>query len=195
MTVQQSGSKLRKLGAGLGIFQSLTWIVLSMICIILYYSPHLSTLSDSYMETIGKLIYAMFLYTSQEVFPNQTFSGNVFNAFMWLYILLDLVWLVACIYLLCKNTLKAAKVWSYCTLIISFLDFITFVILGADYNKCMDYAQDFSLIGETYVLAIQQACANSILPPFIIAAKGFTLWVFNIGIAVAVILDTKSWQR
>ncbi|KAJ3660715.1 hypothetical protein Zmor_005151 [Zophobas morio] len=192
MTVQQSDSKLRKLAAGVGFVQSFAWIIMSMMCIVFYYSPDLPTTPSSYMGTVGALIYGMFLYNDVEQFPNQTFTGTIFNVFVWFYLLLDVFWLFVSIHLFRTNTPKALRAWGHCTLLISLLDFITFVILGADYNKCLDFAQNFTLIDETYVLALQQICANSILPPFIIAAKGFTLWVFNI--ALGIILDRKSRQ-
>lgn len=56
------------------------------------------------------------------------------------------------------------------------------IILGADYNKCLSNTEGFSEFSTG-----QGLCANAILPVLTIAARGFTLWVVNIALALVFI--------
>ena len=89
-----------------------------------------------------------------------------------------------------KNSAISVKIWSYVTLFVCFWDFLTFVILGADYDKCLEYS---NMLPEWMDrVPVESLCANIILPVFFIAAKGFVLWIINIVLALLVLRKSKQ---
>lgn len=58
-------------------------------------------------------------------------------------------------------------------------DFITVAIFGADYSKCLSFFQLLTGVPEVLV-QYEATCANGILIPLVIAAKGFILWIINV---------------
>ena len=92
-----------------------------------------------------------------------------------------------------NDSVTAVKMWSYFTLFISFWDFITFVMLGADYDKCLKFANSYAYWGVH--LTLQYYCAIFFLPVFLIAAKGFVLWILNIVLALVVLRTTRQTAK
>ena len=68
--------------------------------------------------------------------------------------------------------------WSHLTLLISVWDFITVVILGSDYSKCLDWAGSY--YSDPLEISYQGTCSTGFLTALVIAAKGFVLWIVNV---------------
>jgi hypothetical protein len=129
-------------------------------------------------------------------FRNQSLTPSVFAGFVWVHFILHLIWtgsslkskmsknwMITCIFILVAVAAKSnpkldkhMKFWSKITWVVCFWDFITVVVAGADYSKCLKDASRY--------IEIQASCANAILPVLIIAGKGFVLWVVNAGFAL-----------
>lgn len=86
---------------------------------------------------------------------------------------------------------KIIKLWCSITAAICLWDFITVVIFGSEYAKCLDYYQSFNL-GFEDVVILEAACASGTLIPLVIAAKGFILWIINIVCIVLVYQIAKQ---
>ncbi|KAJ3660710.1 hypothetical protein Zmor_005147 [Zophobas morio] len=133
---------VKTVAAALAIIQGSAWTIMSLICIILFHSqPVFLTNPTSYMENLGRVIYYTFL-TNNSIFSaaemaDRSFTPDVFAGFMWIYFFLDIVWIGTTIYMLRKNSKQGIMAWSYVTLFVCFWDFLTFVILGADYDNCL----------------------------------------------------------
>ncbi|KAJ3660708.1 hypothetical protein Zmor_005146 [Zophobas morio] len=152
---------VKNVAAALTIIQGLAWTIMSLICIILFHSqPEFLSEPTSYMESVGRGIYLMFLSKASGPFPGKTFTFDVFAGFMWFYFFLDILWIGTAVYMLWKDSAKTVMVWSYVTLFVCLWDFITFVILGVDYDKCLEYS---NTIEWTDVITLKSRCAYSVL--------------------------------
>ncbi|XP_064211146.1 uncharacterized protein LOC103314145 isoform X2 [Tribolium castaneum] len=176
-----------KVAKFLGILQGFTYAILSLICIILYIKKDISFDVDSYMDTVSYYMYELFLSSRDyeiKLFKSQTMIPATFAIFAWIHFIFNLLWLGFSLNMSQQNHLKIAqkaKNWAVITLVVCLLDFITVVVLGADYGKCLDATKKSYI--STNRIAMQQICANGFLPPLVIAAKGFTLWVVNLILA------------
>jgi hypothetical protein len=90
-------------------------------------------------------------------FRNQSLTPSVFAGFVWVHFILHLIWtgaslkskmsknwMITCIFILVAVAAKSnpkldkhMKFWSKITWVVCFWDFITVVVAGADYSKCL----------------------------------------------------------
>lgn len=61
------------------------------------------------------------------------------------------------------------------------MDFVTVVMFGADYQNCLRFVHSLEM---DFYSTVEEACANGVLIPLVIAAKGFTLWCINVFLGV-----------
>ncbi|XP_044254701.1 uncharacterized protein LOC123005133 [Tribolium madens] len=199
MAVLTKGEQqLLKYATFLGVLQGLTYAILSLICIILYHQENIDAHDiETYMDTVSYYLYMIFLNSQgdSKLFKNQTMSPEIFTIFAWIYFSLNLFWMGFSFDISQQNHQKIAqkaKNWGGITIIICLLDFITVVIFGADYGKCLSAAND-NYYNKTQ---LQEVCANGFLPALVITAKGFTLWFVNAIFARKVLkLSKKLRQR
>jgi hypothetical protein len=124
------------------------------------------------------------------MFPNQTPTGRVFTGLAWIHFLLNVLWTVMSLLILrTQTTRRRLTAWSYLTLTICALDFVTVLILGVDYNN--------SISGYFINNAALQkmVCANGILPVLVIAVKGFVLWIMNVCLGFTLLLTTRRLKK
>jgi hypothetical protein len=170
---------VRVIASFLGIIQGLTYTILSLICIILYNKQLMYLKTSNYIDSIGVLLYNVYLGKDISSFRNQSLRPSVFAGFVWVHFILHLIWTGSSLKIASKSNPKLdkhMKFWSKITWVVCFWDFITVVVAGADYSKCLKEA--------SRSIEIQASCANAILPVLIIAGKGFVLWVVNAGFAL-----------
>ncbi|XP_044271274.1 uncharacterized protein LOC123015555 [Tribolium madens] len=177
---------IKKIAGWCGIIQGTAWEIMSIISIILYVKgpSNFEPIPESYMEYINRVITNMFLNYSGEAFPNQILTGSVFHGFMWTHLFTNIIWIIFSALLLRKKQTNESKVfiqWSYATFLVCFLDFITVVILGADYGKCYRKAKEMGYMALSY----EGICVNGIITVLVIAARGFVLWGINLVLAFA----------
>ncbi|RZC38593.1 uncharacterized protein BDFB_011330 [Asbolus verrucosus] len=197
MELTTSQKQLKKVAGVLGILQGLAWTVMSLTCIILYLQKRKFFFPTSYMEEVNAVIYEIFLNRANEGFTQQLLTPRVFTGFMWVYFLIDVAWLLAsvnskvntvvfiyvfdCLFVvLNKNGGElrlALRAWVYVTIIVCILDLITVIILGSDYEKCLEFMRRINSENTVY---LEAECANGILPVLVITAKGFFFWIVNV---------------
>lgn len=87
---------------------------------------------------------------------------------------------------------KRMHQWSYITIIVSGWDLVGVLMFVADYDRCLSYFHD--LYPEDTGLRIQgeTICANMVLIPLVITARGFILWILNVIFGVLVFIIARN---
>ncbi|KYB28265.1 hypothetical protein TcasGA2_TC031072 [Tribolium castaneum] len=188
MQITQADVKIKKIASVFGIIQGLAWTLMSLICMIYYSNDHLANLEPkSYHDYIGFFIYQLLLNNNEVVFTKQAFTDGVFFGFMLIYFFLDLAWIAVSVRVWLRHESKSIKAWSLVTLLICVWDFLTVVILGADYDNCLRFAKT-----SNSKLDFEFYCSTALLTVLVIAAKGFVLWFINLFLAWAMFKVSKE---
>ncbi|CAH1371997.1 unnamed protein product [Tenebrio molitor] len=183
--------KLKEIAGLIGVIQSLAWIFMAVMCIVIHYTTsHKYYPSYHYMDAVGDIIYQLFLRRSHQelYFSGQSLTPGVFAFFLWVYVIIDLSWFIYSwqVLLQKKGNLRLVyQIWSANTALVCLVDLILVIILGANYDKCLsENSTSFEVI-----------CAVGILPVLVIAAKGFVLWIVNVMFAVLLLYIAKQLQQ
>jgi hypothetical protein len=187
-----SEKNLKQIAGAIGVIQSLAWIIMALICIILYYTEptDFSPYGYHYMDEVGEIIYQLYLkrYNQQLYFDGQILIPTVFIGFSWVYLIIDLTWFATSWLVLLQkrgNLRRVFQIWSANTALVCLLDLIVIIILSSNYQKCL------SEMG----ISLEIICANGILPVLVIAGKGFVLWIVNAIFVVVVWKISKQLQQ
>jgi hypothetical protein len=178
---------LKQIAGAIGVIQSLAWIIMAVICIVLYYTEPTDSFDRSYMDQVEELFYQLFLkrYNQRIYFDGQSLTPAVFAFFSWVYLFIDLTWFATSwlVLLQRKGNLRLIyQIWTANTALVCLIDLIVVIILGADYDKCLSDN-------------LEGICVNGILPVLVIAAKGFILWIVNAIFVVVVWKISKKLQQ
>jgi hypothetical protein len=178
---------LKQIAGAIGVIQSLAWIIMAVICIVLYYTEPTDSFDRSYMDQVEELFYQLFLkrYNQRVYFDGQSLTPAVFAFFSWVYLFIDLTWFATSwlVLLQRKGNLRLIyQIWTANTALVCLIDLILVIILGADYDKCLSDN-------------LEGICVNGILPVLVIAAKGFILWIVNAIFVVVVWKISKQLQQ
>jgi hypothetical protein len=183
---------LKQIAGAIGVIQSLAWIIMALICIILYYTEptDFSRYGYHYMDEVGEIIYQLYLkrYNQELYFDGQILTPGVFIGFSWVYLIIDLTWFATSWLVLLQkrgNLRRVFQIWSANTALVCLLDLIVIIILSSNYQKCL------SEMG----ISLEIICANGILPVLVIAGKGFVLWIVNAIFVVVVWKISKQLQQ
>jgi hypothetical protein len=183
---------LKQFAGAIGVIQSLAWIIMALICIILYYTEptDFSPYGYHYMDEVGEIIYQLYLkrYNQELYFDGQILTPRVFIGFSWVYLIIDLTWFATSWLVLLQkrgNLRRVFQIWSANTALVCLLDLIVIIILSSNYQKCL------SEMG----ISLEIICANGILPVLVIAGKGFVLWIVNAIFVVVVWKISKQLQQ
>jgi hypothetical protein len=183
---------LKQIAGAIGVIQSLAWIIMALICIILYYTEptDFSPYGYHYMDEVGEIIYQLYLkrYNQELYFDGQILTPGVFIGFSWVYLIIDLTWFATSWLVLLQkrgNLRRVFQIWSANTALVCLLDLIVIIILSSNYQKCL------SEMG----ISLEIICANGILPVLVIASKGFVLWIVNAIFVVVVWKISKQLQQ
>jgi hypothetical protein len=183
---------LKQIAGAIGVIQSLAWIIMALICIILYYTEptDFSPYGYHYMDEVGEIIYQLYLkrYNQELYFDGQILTPRVFIGFSWVYLIIDLTWFATSWLVLLQkrgNLRRVFQIWSANTALVCLLDLIVIIILSTNYQKCL------SEMG----ISLEIICANGILPVLVIAGKGFVLWIVNAIFVVVVWKISKQLQQ
>jgi hypothetical protein len=183
---------LKQIAGAIGVIQSLAWIIMALICIILYYTEptDFSPYGYHYMDEVGEIIYQLYLkrYNQELYFDGQILTPRVFIGFSWVYLIIDLTWFATSWLVLLQkrgNLRRVFQIWSANTALVCLLDLIVIIILSSNYQKCL------SEMG----ISLEIICANGILPVLVIAGKGFVLWIVNAIFVVVVCKISKQLQQ
>jgi hypothetical protein len=183
---------LKQIAGAIGVIQSLAWIIMALICIILYYTEptDFSPYGYHYMDEVGEIIYQLYLkrYNQQLYFDGQILIPRVFIGFSWVYLIIDLTWFATSWLVLLQkrgNLRLVYQIWSANTALVCLVDLIVIIILSSNYQKCL------SEMG----ISLEIICANGILPVLVIAGKGFVLWIVNAIFVVVVWKISKQLQQ
>ncbi|XP_068903720.1 uncharacterized protein [Tenebrio molitor] len=183
---------LKQIAGAIGVIQSLAWIIMALICIILYYTEptDFSPYGYHYMDEVGEIIYQLYLkrYNQELYFDGQILTPGVFIGFSWVYLIIDLTWFATSWLVLLQkrgNLRRIFQIWSANTALVCLLDLIIIIILSSNYQKCL------SEMG----ISLEIICANGILPVLVIAGKGFVLWIVNAIFVVVVWKISKQLQQ
>ncbi|KAJ3629075.1 hypothetical protein MTP99_013498 [Tenebrio molitor] len=183
---------LKQIAGAIGVIQSLAWIIMALICIILYYTEptDFSPYGYHYMDEVGEIIYQLYLkrYNQELYFDGQILTPGVFIGFSWVYLIIDLTWFATSWLVLLQkrgNLRRVFQIWSANTALVCLLDLIIIIILSSNYQKCL------SEMG----ISLEIICANGILPVLVIASKGFVLWIVNAIFVVVVWKISKQLQQ
>jgi hypothetical protein len=183
---------LKQIAGAIGVIQSLAWIIMALICIILYYTEptDFSPYGYHYMDEVGEIIYQLYLkrYNQELYFDGQILTPRVFIGFSWVYLIIDLTWFATSWLVLLQkrgNLRRVFQIWSANTALVCLLDLIVIIILSSNYQKCL------SEMG----ISLEIICANGILPVLVIAGKGFVLWIVNAIFVVVVWKISKQLQQ
>jgi hypothetical protein len=183
---------LKQIAGAIGVIQSLAWIIMALICIILYYTEptDFSPYGYHYMDEVGEIIYQLYLkrYNQELYFDGQILTPGVFIGFSWVYLIIDLTWFATSWLVLLQkrgNLRRVFQIWSANTALVCLLDLIIIIILSSNYQKCL------SEMG----ISLEIICANGILPVLVIAGKGFVLWIVNAIFVVVVWKISKQLQQ
>ncbi|CAH1371998.1 unnamed protein product [Tenebrio molitor] len=183
---------LKQFAGAIGVIQSLAWIIMALICIILYYTEptDFSPYGYHYMDEVGEIIYQLYLkrYNQQLYFDGQILIPRVFIGFSWVYLIIDLTWFATSWLVLLQkrgNLRLVYQIWSANTALVCLVDLIVIIILSSNYQKCL------SEMG----ISLEIICANGILPVLVIAGKGFVLWIVNAIFVVVVWKISKQLQQ
>jgi hypothetical protein len=183
--------KLKEIAGLIGVIQSLAWIFMAVMCIVIYYTTsHKYYPSYHYMDAVGDIIYQLFLRRSHQelYFSGQSLTPGVFAFFLWVYVIIDLSWFIYSwqVLLQKKGNLRLVyQIWSANTALVCLVDLILVIILGANYDKCLSENSTSSEV----------ICAVGILPVLVIAGKGFVLWIVNVMFAVLLLYIAKQLQQ
>jgi hypothetical protein len=187
-----SEKNLKQIAGAIGVIQSLAWIIMALICIILYYTEptDFSPYGYHYMDEVGEIIYQLYLkrYNQELYFDGQILTPGVFIGFSWVYLIIDLTWFATSWLVLLQkrgNLRRVFQIWSANTALVCLLDLIVIIILSSNYQKCL------SEMG----ISLEIICANGILPVLVIAGKGFVLWIVNAIFVVVVWKISKQLQQ
>jgi hypothetical protein len=187
-----SEKNLKQIAGAIGVIQSLAWIIMALICIILYYTEptDFSPYGYHYMDEVGEIIYQLYLkrYNQELYFDGQILTPRVFIGFSWVYLIIDLTWFATSWLVLLQkrgNLRRVFQIWSANTALVCLLDLIVIIILSSNYQKCL------SEMG----ISLEIICANGILPVLVIAGKGFVLWIVNAIFVVVVWKISKQLQQ
>jgi hypothetical protein len=187
-----SEKNLKQIAGAIGVIQSLAWIIMALICIILYYTEptDFSPYGYHYMDEVGEIIYQLYLkrYNQQLYFDGQILIPTVFIGFSWVYLIIDLTWFATSWLVLLQkrgNLRLVYQIWSANTALVCLVDLIVIIILSSNYQKCL------SEMG----ISLEIICANGILPVLVIAGKGFVLWIVNAVFIVVVWKISKQLQQ
>ncbi|XP_060520461.1 uncharacterized protein LOC132698432 [Cylas formicarius] len=177
----------------LGIFQGLTWIILSTISIFFYYHTpkkmtwNMDTEYSEFHEYLNRIIYDRFIGGAKDN-EGRVLESQDFHVFMWIYLILSAVWVAASIdaYSAIRwNKTRQAHVLlllGILILLISILDLIFAGLLGRDFSSC-----DFQL----YLTPLEGTpidCQLAIGIVMTLVARGFVLLALNVVLSIATII-------
>ncbi|KAJ3660694.1 hypothetical protein Zmor_005132 [Zophobas morio] len=161
--------RLATVASVLGILQGTAWLVMSIICIVVYLEsksgpPDLP--QQTTLDIFNRDVFRIFLNGN-----SGPISSNGFTVFMWVYLITDSIWTVVSILQLRiinkthSNCLNLFKCWAVITFLIACIDLLLVVLLGVDYHENC---------------SLPYRCTDVYIPVLVIAAKGFFLWIINV---------------
>ncbi|KAH1010926.1 hypothetical protein HUJ05_005151 [Dendroctonus ponderosae] len=146
MILTQDRQRLSRAVGILIVLQGTTWFALALTGLIVLYSPPTSLTDTSmtaytkYSQYLGRIIYNDFMIESQTRTISKVIRPTDFAAFLWIYVILSALWVVASLDQNLAIRYKKSRqshitlVLGISTLLISLLDLVFFSLLARDFS-------------------------------------------------------------
>uniref|UniRef100_A0AAR5PP73 Uncharacterized protein n=1 Tax=Dendroctonus ponderosae TaxID=77166 RepID=A0AAR5PP73_DENPD len=176
MILTQDRQRLSRAVGILIVLQGTTWFALALTGLIVLYSPPTSLTDTSmtaytkYSQYLGRIIYNDFMIESQTRTISKVIRPTDFAAFLWIYVILSALWVVASLDQNFAIRYKKSRqshitlVLGISTLLISLLDLVFFSLLARDFSTC-----PFSLGSDTTTNSIETTTQTTEAPSSITA--------------------------
>ncbi|CAG9763267.1 unnamed protein product [Ceutorhynchus assimilis] len=174
------------------MFQGVAWFTLCLLGIIVRKTPpdsmmQVVTSYESYSYYLSRIIYQEFFGKSTRTYTKVIRPAD-FEAFLWIYVVLSAIWVVASIdqnFALRQKKIShshLALVLGVTLLVTSVIDLVLVCLLGRDFFNCpLDLVLTTEAISTTTVATVKTPldCQLAIGIIMTLAARGYVLWLLN----------------
>lgn len=198
-----------KWAAVIGMIQSVVWIILSIIAILLYTGTiDMNGQTHNYGSITLLVLYQMYFNGSDglkmpPIFDPIKSVGTVFEPWqilIWvcIYLGVSLMWLISCILIFThvkKTNINASiavlYTWASLTFITCCMDFCLGILFGIDFHQYQSKAYNTDITSNEEWNAELISAQFAAISMMLIALKGFVLWLINLGLIICLIIGAN----